>query len=245
VNESSADADALDRDSNVQQQALERYGFFLDEVSADVGMSFRHESPQLDAKLEHIMPQVAAMGAAVAVGDYDRDGWSDIYVTNSAVGSSNALYRNRGDGTFEDVAPRLGVATLNEVGTGVSIGALWGDYNNDGYEDLFVYKWGRSELLRNDAGQSFTRVSEDTALPDWANLGAAAWLDFDRDGYLDLFAAGYYHEDVDLWRLDHTAIPVAQSWQRYFRRCRRRDGGSESSLEPGRRRRGPARDRLS
>ena len=98
------------------------------------------------------MPQIASMGAAVSVVDFDRDGWQDLYVTNSGEGSHNRLYRNRGDGTFEDVAGALGVADVNRSGTGVSMGSVWGDFDNDGFEDLFLYKWGRPELFRNDAG---------------------------------------------------------------------------------------------
>ena len=94
-----------------------------------------HEAPTLDPKLAHIMPQVASMGAAVSVVDVDADGSPDLYVTNSREGSQNHLYRNRGDGTFEDVAGRSGVADVNQPETGVSMGAVWGDYDNDGYED--------------------------------------------------------------------------------------------------------------
>ena len=73
-----------------------------------LGVDFVHQAPTFDAQLEHIMPQVASMGAAVAVADFDRDGWQDFYVTNSAEGSLNRLYRNQGDGTFTDVAPADG-----------------------------------------------------------------------------------------------------------------------------------------
>ena len=112
-----------------------------------------HEAPTLDPKLAHIMPQVASMGAAVSVVDFDRDGLPDLYVTDSKEGSQNRLFRNRGDGTFEDVAERLGVADLNHAETGVSMGAVWGDYDNDGFDDLFLYRWGRPELFHNDRGQ--------------------------------------------------------------------------------------------
>ena len=98
-----------------------------------LGIEFVHQAPTFDARLEHIMPQIAAMGAAVAVADFDRDGWQDFYVTNSAEGGCNRLYRNKGDGTFADVAPELGLADVNRAGTGVSMGALWGDFDNDGY----------------------------------------------------------------------------------------------------------------
>jgi hypothetical protein len=77
--------------------ALARYGFRLEEVSKACGIDFVHRAPQLDPKLSHIMPQVASMGAAISVVDFDRDGWQDLYATNSGEGSLNSLYRNQGD----------------------------------------------------------------------------------------------------------------------------------------------------
>lgn len=186
--------------------ALARYGFRLTEGAVSAGLDFVHEGPTLDPKLGHIMPQVASMGAAVSVVDFDRDGFADLYVTNSKEGSNNRLYRNRGDGTFEDVAEKLGVADLNRPETGVSMGAVWGDYDNDGYEDLLLYRWGRPDLFRNDEGKGFTRVSEGATLPSWANVNTAVWLDFDRDGKLDFFLGGYYSEKVNLWKLPDTKI---------------------------------------
>ncbi|MDQ1410201.1 MAG: enediyne biosynthesis protein, partial [Acidobacteriaceae bacterium] len=117
------------------QTALGRHGFYLQEVSHDAGVNFVHQGPTLDHKLDHIMPEVASMGASVSIVDFDRDGWSDIYVTNSAEGSHNALYLNQHDGTFKDVALEMGIADVNQPGTGVSMAAVWGDYDNDGYED--------------------------------------------------------------------------------------------------------------
>ena len=143
---------ATERSSADVKTTLARHGFYLQEVSQAAGIRFVHEAPALDPKLEPIMPEVASMGASVSIVDFDRDGWSDIYVVNSAIGSKNALYRNLGDGTFKDVAPELGIADVNQAGTGVSTGAVWGDYDNDGYEDLFLIKWGRPELYHNDQG---------------------------------------------------------------------------------------------
>src|SRR5687767_1065828 len=77
-----------------------RFGFRLRESAKAMGVDFTHEAPTFDARLEHIMPQVAAMGAAVAVADFDRDGWQDFYVTSSREDSLNRLYRNTGDGKF-------------------------------------------------------------------------------------------------------------------------------------------------
>lgn len=186
--------------------ALTRYGFYLEEVAQASSANFTHQAPTLDRRLDHIMPQVASMGAAVSIVDFDRDGWADIYVTNSGEGSKNALFRNMKDGSFKDVASEMGVADLNQLGTGVSMGTVWGDYDNDGYEDLFVYKWGRPELFHNDGGKTFTRVSDKAALPTWVNANTAIWFDYDRDGRLDLFLGGYYAEDVDLWALKTTRM---------------------------------------
>ncbi len=182
------------------------FGFTLEEVARASGIDFVHRGPTFDAKLNHIMPHVAAMGAAVSVSDFDRDGWQDLYVTNSGEGTANRLYRNLGNGQFEDVADKVGTANLNRAGTGVSVGAVWGDYDNDGFEDLFVYKWGRPELFRNEGGRRFTRVSEQAGLPPWINAGSAVWLDYDCDGRLDLFVAGYWPDGLDLWRLESTRM---------------------------------------
>lgn len=186
--------------------AIARYGFHFEEVAKASGIDFKHSAPTLDPKLNHIMIQVASMGAAVSIVDFDRDGWQDIYVCNSGEGSKNALYRNNGDGTFTDVATSLGVADVNQKETGVSMGAVWGDYDNDGYEDLFLYKWGKPELFHNDAGKGFTRVSEKAGLPAWVNANNAVWFDYDRDGKLDLFLGGYYREDINLWQLKDTKM---------------------------------------
>jgi len=186
--------------------ALRRYGFHLDEVSNAAGINFKHQAPTLDHQLDHIMPQVASMGAAVSIVDFDRDGWPDIYATNSGEGSKNALYRNQQNGTFKDVAGEVGLADLNQPGTGVSMGAVWGDYDNDGYEDVLLYKWGRPELFHNDAGKTFTRVTDKAGLPSWVNANTAIWFDYDGDGKLDLFLGGYYPEDVDLWHLKNTRM---------------------------------------
>jgi enediyne biosynthesis protein E4 len=189
-----------------QSQALARYGFHLQEVSQQSGVHFVHQAPTLDAKLQGIMPEVASMGASVSIVDFDRDGWPDMYVTNSKTGSLNALYRNMHDGTFQNVAPQMGLADVNKQGTGVSMGAVWGDYDNDGYEDVFLIKWGKPELFHNDHGRGFTRTTEAAGLPSWINANTAVWFDYDGDGLLDLFVGGYYSEKLDLWHLSTTRM---------------------------------------
>jgi hypothetical protein len=195
-----------------QDAALQRYGFYFEEVAKKCGIDFTHRAPTLDPKLAHIMPIIASMGASVTVVDFDRDGLPDLYVINSGEGSKNCLYRNKGDGTFEDVADKMGIADLNRNGDGVCMGAVWGDYDNDGYEDLLVYRWGKPELYHNDRGKGFTRVSEKAGLPKWLNANSACWLDYDCDGHLDLFIAGYWADDIDLWHLKNTKI-MPESFQ--------------------------------
>src|SRR5699024_6210877 len=187
--------------------ALERYGFNLEEVSSKIGIDFIHKSPKLDPILAPIMPIIASMGASVAVTDFNNDGWIDIYLTNSRKGTKNALYKNLGNGKFKNVAAEMGVAKLNMDKKGVSMGAVWGDYDNDGYPDLFVYRWGKPVLFHNNHGRDFTKVPENrTDFPNWVNANTAIWFDYDDDGYLDLFLGGYYRPSLNLWHLKTTEI---------------------------------------
>lgn len=197
--------DQTETGSVARSDALERYGFHFEEVANISGVDFVHSSPKLDPKIGHILPIIASMGAGVSITDFNRDGWNDIYLTNSGENSSNALYRNNTDGTFINVAGELGIADINRTESGVSMGAVWGDQNNDGFEDLLVYKWGRTELYKNEQGTRFVRV-EDSGLPAWANINTGIWFDYDRDGLLDIFLGGYFNEDLNLWQLKDTAI---------------------------------------
>ncbi|QEF98763.1 ASPIC and UnbV [Stieleria maiorica] len=185
---------------------LQRYGFSLQEVSKEVGVDFVHQPPQVDERLSHIEPQVSAMGASVSIVDVDQDGWQDFFLTSSAPGAKNHFYRNLGDGTFEEIAEQLGLADLNSDGVGACMGSAWADFDNDGFDDVLVYRWGRQELLKNHQGKRFEKVGDSSGLPAWANIGTATWLDYDRDGRVDLFLAGYWPDDVRLNQLVDTRI---------------------------------------
>ncbi len=202
----SPDAPQVQAAGRVDDNLLERYGFVLEESAKASGVAFVHREPHIDERLKHIGPQIAAMGASVSVVDFDRDGWQDFYVTNSAPGSLNQLYHNRQDGSFADMAAEVGLADLNRPGSGACMGSIWADIDNDGYEDVLIYKWGRAELFRNQRGQTFEPITASAGLPAWGNLGAATWLDYDRDGLIDLFLAGYWSEEVHLEQLKHTRI---------------------------------------
>ena len=182
-----------------------RPGFTLRDETAAAGIRFVHRRPGFDPLIAGVEPHVAALGASVSVADFDGDGWPDLYFTSSRFGEPNALYRNRGDGTFEDVAAAAGLAGLNRPGEGVSMGAVWGDIDNDGREDVLVYRYGYLALFRNVDGRRFEEITERAGLRRWVNSNGAIWLDYDRDGLLDLYVTAYFR-DVDLWRLQTTRI---------------------------------------
>jgi enediyne biosynthesis protein E4 len=180
-------------------------GFALRDETAAAGIHFVHHRPTFDPKIASIEPHVAALGASVSVTDFDGDGWADLYFTNSRFGEPNALYRNRGDGTFENVAASAGLAQLNREGEGVSMGAVWGDFDNDGHEDVLVYRYGYLALFKNVDGHRFEDITAQAGLRRWVNSNGAIWLDYDRDGLLDLYVTAYFR-DIDLWHLATTKI---------------------------------------
>jgi hypothetical protein len=181
-------------------------GFALRDETRAARITFVHHRATFDPRILNVEPHVAGVGAAVSVADFDGDGWPDLYFTNSRFGEPNALYHNRHDGTFEDVAASAGLADLNRPGDGVSMGSVWGDFDNDGREDVLVYRYGYLALFRNVDGRRFTDVTEQAGLRRWVNSNGAIWLDYDRDGLLDLYVTAYFRSDVDLWHLTTTRI---------------------------------------
>jgi len=181
-------------------------GFRFTDVAAQVGITFVHHGPTLDPKLDNIAPLIGSLGASVSVADVNNDGWPDLYFTNSRFGYPNALYLNRGDGTFVDTARAAGLADVNRPGEGVSMGAVWGDFDNDGLEDVLIYKWGYLQLFKNMGNLHFKDVTEAAGLRHWMNANGAVWFDYDRDGLLDLYVGGYYRSDIDFWHLKTTRI---------------------------------------
>lgn len=180
--------------------------FRFHEVAAAVGVEFRHRATTIDERVAAIAVQITAVGAAVSVNDFDADGDPDLYVTSSADGAPNALYENLGNGKFRDVAAQLGVADVNRAGEGVSMGSVFGDYDNDGLDDLLIYKWGYPQLFHNEGAAGFKDVTETSGVKRWVNSNAATWIDYDRDGVLDLYLTGYFPEEHDLWNLKTTRI---------------------------------------
>ena len=140
------------------------------------------------------------IGCGAAFIDYDNDGWLDIFVLNGRTldaipaGATNRLYRNNRDGTFTDVTEEAGL-----VRRGWACGVCVGDYNNSGYDDLFVTYWGQNVLYRNNADGTFTDVTEEAGLsrPDVRWGSGCTFLDYNRSGNLDLFIANYLEFDFE------------------------------------------------
>lgn len=196
----------LNRRASGTSEALPEPAFHFTNIAPGAGITFVHHGPTVDSKLDNIAPLMGALGASVSVSDVNNDGWPDLYFTNSRFGYPNALYLNRGDGTFVDVARDAGLADLNRPGEGVSMGAVWGDYDNDGLEDVLVYKWGYLQLFKNMGNLHFKDVTEEAGLRHWMNSNGAVWFDYDRDGLLDLYVTSYFRSDIDLWHLKTTRI---------------------------------------
>jgi hypothetical protein len=134
-------------------------------------------------------------GPGVCVSDYDKDGWQDIYFVNGrdrytrGIAVKNALYRNNGNGTFTDVTDSAGVP-----GTNYGLGCVWGDYDNDGFPDLFVTQFGANALYHNNGDGTFTDVTGKAGvagLEAGAFHAGAVFFDYDRDGKLDLYVGSY------------------------------------------------------
>lgn len=164
---------------------------FFTDVTRQAGIRSRHfsgESPQRYL--------IEAMGGGVAFLDFDRDGREDLFFVNggetpngkSPAPIRNTLYRNLGNGAFEDVTEKAGVKPMPFYSMGVAVG----DFDNDGYPDLFITGYPACALLHNNGNGTFTDVTEKAGVSNagrWA--ASAAWFDYDRDGRLDLFVTNY------------------------------------------------------
>jgi hypothetical protein len=163
------------------------------DVAAEAGITFRHENGVSPEK--HLFE---TFGSGVGVIDFDNDGWPDLFFANGADlahgkrSPGNALYRNLGNGRFEDVTAKAGVAGNGMFATGVTVG----DYDNDGFLDIYVTGYGGNQLFHNNGDGTFTDVTAKAGVGGSGWSSSAAWLDYDRDGYLDLFVARYVDYDI-------------------------------------------------
>src|SRR6058998_3728150 len=183
----------------------------FEDVASKAGLAARHVTGQ-EREKRYILETV---GSGVALFDYNNDGWLDIFLVNGTTFEgfpkgqepTNHLYRNNKDGTFTDVT-----AQANLVRSGWGQGVCVGDYDNDGFMDLFVTYYGKNVLYRNNGDGTFTDVTRGSGLlqlEDHWNSGAA-FLDYDRDGYLDLFVSNYvaYESGLALYESDPALVGV-------------------------------------
>jgi hypothetical protein len=167
----------------------------FEECAAEAGLHHVHTICHLSEKLRNIMPWLTSVGAAVAAADVDGDGLVDLYVTASGHGDSNRLFRNRGDGTFQDLTEPSGTGVGNPEGA--SMAAIFGDLDNDGDPDLYVVMWGaRNRLFENVGGGGFRDITEASGTGFWGYGNGATLLDYDRDGLLDLFLGNYFPDSA-------------------------------------------------
>jgi hypothetical protein len=175
----------------------------FEDVTEKSGVNFRHSFGE--QKLSSIME---ATGSGCAWIDYNNDGLLDLYVLSGryvdgvtkfskpdGVEATNHLYRNNGDGTFTDVTEQAGVG-----GKGFGMGVTVGDYDNDGYEDIYVTNWNSSILYHNNGDGTFTDVTAKAGVENPHFGTGVTWLDYDRDGKLDLFVGNYLKFDPNAKR---------------------------------------------
>jgi len=180
------------------------------DITDRTGLKFQYLASHTTKKY---LPET--MGAGVALFDYDNDGRLDLFLVNGApiddptpkgtiprkTGPEywNRLYHQRADGTFEDVTERAGLH-----GVGYGMGVAVGDYDNDGFEDLYVTAYGGNRLYHNNGDGTFTDVTEKAAVSGSGWSSSAAWVDLDNDGFLDLVVLRYLQWDFDnIWCGEH------------------------------------------
>ncbi len=180
----------------------------------DVAVQAGLRMPTIYGPIDHKDYILEAVGCGCAFFDYDNDGWMDIFLLSgttrdgTAVEATNRLYHNNRDGTFTDVTHHAGLAA-----TGWASAVCVGDYNNDGFEDLFITYYGQNRLYRNNANGTFTDVTREAGLTnDPSRWGSGCtFVDLNRNGHLDLFVAN--HTGFDFSRVQRPGSAANCSWK--------------------------------
>jgi hypothetical protein len=174
-------------------------GLPFDAHFTDVAASAGLRAPVIYGQVDRKSYVLESVGCGAAFFDYDNDGWLDVFLLSGtrregAPSATNRLYKNNRDGTFSDVTEDAGLRR-----SGWASAVAVGDYNNDGFEDLFVTYWGQNVLYRNNGDGTFTDVTRESGLlreqPRWGS--GCSFIDYDRDGLLDLFVASYLEFDFE------------------------------------------------
>ncbi len=173
--------------------------FYLN-VTKSSGINFKHSIGD-----DHLTNIIESVGGGAAFLDFDQDGYMDLYMANgcyhdrlsdqeykSTEKHTNKLFRNIGNGTFEDVTKKAGVGH-----EGYGMGVTIGDFNNDGYPDIYVSNHGPNALYKNNGNGTFTDISAKSGVAGDESSVGAVWLDYDNDGLLDLFVGNYLSFDPD------------------------------------------------
>jgi len=184
----------------------EQQGIRFEEIAQKAGIRVPHHTRRFRGKNADVLHMFTSGGAAVAVGDYDGDGYEDLFVTDSDTGKPNHLFHNNGDMTFTDVAVEAGVAGGNDPKSVVS-DALWFDYDNDGKLDLLVARFGTPILYHNEGSGKFKDVSSLSGLNKFGNTIAVIAFDYDNDGRLDLLFGNYFKPENLLDLKDPHVLP--------------------------------------
>jgi hypothetical protein len=165
------------------------------DVAKEAGLT----APVIYGPADHKNYIIEVVGCGVACFDFDNDGWLDLFVLSGtrldgAAGSTNRLYKNNRNGTFTDVTAKAGLTR-----TGWASAVTVGDYDNDGFDDLFVTYYGQNVLYHNNGDGTFTDVTAKAGLlQDDVRYGSGCtWIDYDRDGRLDLFVATYLNTTIE------------------------------------------------
>jgi hypothetical protein len=166
-------------------------GIRFEDITSRTGINIRHHTRTYHGKNADVLRMFTAGGSAVAVGDYDNDGYEDLFITDSEAGKPNHLFHNNHDGTFTDVAEEAGVAGGNDALDIVS-DAIWFDYDNDGLPDLLVARFGTPILYHNEGHGKFRDVTAGSGLNKFGNTIAVIAFDYDNDGNLDLLFGNYF-----------------------------------------------------
>ncbi|MBK9390658.1 MAG: CRTAC1 family protein [Bacteroidetes bacterium] len=176
---------------------------YFQELGLQIGLDFIHS---IGNGTDHLNNIIESSGGGASFLDFDKDGFIDLFLSNGTwiEGFShgekpeelphNHLYRNRGDGTFEDVSHKAGIDNNQSYSMGASIG----DYNNDGYPDIYVCNYGANILYRNDGNGKFTNVTKKAGVAGIKECSiGAVWIDYDLDGFLDIYVGNYLNFDPE------------------------------------------------